>query len=178
MAVEMRPGSSHFDAALLSPPVTSFHQCRHCNFTPARLECNPLAQPPQREGDLRADVSVARDAIVMLAQNLPWETLFDNFRKEFEERDLMASLTNLQKSVLPTLQLIHEQLKDGGDFSIEEFEQLLEGLHVPLSVLFESLLDLATQAKVVEHLEGYSLQPATAQVVDERQADDDLGLSA
>lgn len=123
--------------------------------------------------DLQDDVSVARDAFIMLAQHLPWETLFNRFSIGVKEFSLMANFTNLQKSLLPTLQLIHEQLKYDGDFSNEEFKQLLKGLHVPLPVLYESLVDLAIKTKVGRRLKTHSVQSAGA-----RQVDDDLGLSA
>lgn len=123
--------------------------------------------------NLQDDVSIAHSAIVMLAQNIPWKTLFSRISIGLRERDLMAELTNLQKSLLPTLQLIHEQLKDGGDFSIEEFKQLLAGLHVPLPVLYESLMDLATKAKKIRCVEVAIAQPAIA-----RQADGDAGVVA
>ena len=123
--------------------------------------------------DLQDDVSVALSVIVMLAQTLPWETLFSHISIGLKERDLMAEFTNLQKSLLPTLQLIHEQLKEGGGFSIEEFKQLLAGLHVPLPVLYESLMDLATKAKKGRRVGVAIAQPAIA-----RQADGEAGLTS
>ena len=123
--------------------------------------------------DLQDDVSVAHSVIVMLAQTLPWETLFSHISIGLKERDLMADFTNLQKSLLPTLQLIHEQLKEGGDFPIEEFKQLLAGLHVPLPVLYESLMDLATKTKKGRRVEVDIAQPAIT-----RQADGEAGLTS
>ena len=52
-------------------------------------------------------------------------------------------LTSLQRPLIPTLQLIAEQIEDGGEFTMEELEQLCQGLNIALPVLRESLNDLA-----------------------------------
>ena len=120
------------------------------------------------------ETSDAFETVVMLARHLPWETLFNRFLTNIEERDLMSNLTSLQKSLLPTLQLIHERLdEDGNGFSVEEFEQLLDGLHVPLSVLCESLLDLATKSSVGRRDEAEQLYASAASAA----SDDELGAN-
>ena len=97
--------------------------------------------------DSKTEVDVVRKAVIFLAKFIPWDAIFNHFKTEIQENNLFENLTNLQKSLLPTLQLIHDKLENGEDFSIGEFEQLLMMLRVPLPVLSESLLDLAMKVK-------------------------------
>lgn len=90
------------------------------------------------------DASATLEAIINLARQIPWKELFNFLKSEAAQRGLFPQLTALQKSLLPTLQLIREQLDEGDDFTLDELRQLCEGLKVPLLVLRDSLKDLAT----------------------------------
>lgn len=88
------------------------------------------------------NASVALKAIITLAQQVPWDDLFNRLQSEAAHRDLLAQLTTLQKSLLPTLKLIYLQLQRGEEFTLDKLEELCKGLNVPLSVLRKSLEDL------------------------------------
>lgn len=89
------------------------------------------------------EVSAALNITIAIARQVKWDLFFKYLRSTAENRGLFSDLTALQRSLIPTLHLIHLQLEDGDDFTIEEFQQICEGLGVPVSVLHGSLEDLA-----------------------------------
>ena len=80
--------------------------------------------------------------MIEVAKHLPWDVIFKRIKSEVSELGLMKHLTTLQRNLLPTLQLISNQIAAGEDLTIEDLKQLSKGLNIPLSVLREGLEDL------------------------------------
>jgi|GEM_PF-2561647 len=104
------------------------------------------------------DASRSLELLIGLAGKIPWEAVFRRIKSEAVEAGLINHLTDLQKSLLPTLQLIGNQLSAGEKFSLDDLQQLRKGLNIPLPVLRESLEDLwkkllqSSIAKVIEKI--------------------------
>lgn len=97
---------------------------------------------PEERRSEQDDASATLATIVNLALRVPWDAVFRRLRSEAAERGLFSHLSSLQKSLLPTLQLIRAQLEEDDDFTLDELEQLCKGLNVPLAILRETLEDL------------------------------------
>jgi len=84
--------------------------------------------------------------LLALAREFPWSAWFKRLKEEASERGLLEQFTSLQRSLLPTLQLIATQLDEGDDFTLDDLQQLRERLGVPLPILTESLQDMVQKA--------------------------------
>lgn len=85
----------------------------------------------------------ALELLLRLAMNVPWRELGERARTEAVQHDAFTRLSPLQRTLIPTLQLLAERLAEGEEFSAEDLEDLCKGLKVPLPVLYDSLKDLA-----------------------------------
>lgn len=85
----------------------------------------------------------ALEILLRLARNVPWRELVDRARTEANQHNAFAGLSSLQRTLVPTLQLISDRLEEGDEFSADDLEALCKGLRVPLPVLYDSLKGLA-----------------------------------
>ncbi|WP_152523734.1 hypothetical protein [Stutzerimonas stutzeri] len=90
-----------------------------------------------------AEAVDALDILLQLARDVPWHGLTRSLRAAVTDGNLLDQLTSLQRTLIPTLQLIAEQIEDGDEFTLDELEQLCQGLNIAMPVLRESLNDLA-----------------------------------
>lgn len=98
------------------------------------------------------ETSAALIAIKNLAFHTSWGKTLKTIKENQAGLELLETLSNLQKSLLPVLQLIHSQKSDGDDFTRDELKQLQKELGVPMSVFRECLEDLEGKAIELELL--------------------------
>lgn len=98
---------------------------------------------PNAPQTAKAEAADALDILLRLARDVPWHALTKSVRAAVTDDNMLDQLTSLQRTLIPTLQLIAEQIEEGDEFTVEELEHLCQGLNVALPVLRESLNDLA-----------------------------------
>ncbi len=89
------------------------------------------------------DESAALAAINILIKTIRWRAVLKALSKSAKKHGLMTNFTSLQKSLMPTMQIIQTQFEDQENFTLEDLKQLCDDLGVPMPVLRESLEDLA-----------------------------------
>jgi ribosomal protein L7/L12 len=87
-----------------------------------------------------------RDLVVRLAKNYPWEDLVRKLTALDADGEISGRLSSVQKSLIPALMMVRQQLGTDETINQARWEQLLDSLQVPRSVLLENLSDLARLA--------------------------------
>ena len=87
-----------------------------------------------------------RDLVVRLARNYPWEKLVHKLTVLDADGEISGRLSSLQKSLIPSLMMLRQQLDTDEAHNQAHWEGWLDSLQVPRSVLLENLSDLARLA--------------------------------
>ena len=93
----------------------------------------------------RDPVERARDLVEYLVRNVAWDQVIRQLRRRESGSQLSASLSDLEKALLPVLQFAKQHLEDGGALDRRFVEGMAKSLAVPIDVLLDGLADLARQ---------------------------------
>lgn len=100
-----------------------------------------------KTADVHSDTPEAiRDLMVRLAQNLPWEKIVARLGTLDEQGAITERLSSVQKSLIPALLMLRQQLQAGQTLDNKQWERFVASLQVPRGVLIENLRDLARLA--------------------------------
>jgi len=105
-------------------------------------ETRELAAAGEKQCD---PVERARDLVEYLVRNVAWDQVIRQLRRRESGSQLSASLSDLEKSLLPVLQSAKQHLEDGGELDRRFVEGMAKSLAVPIDVLLDGLADLARQ---------------------------------
>ncbi len=121
-----------------------------------RMAAKALAKPVLREklrqyiksvGQPADDrVDHLRELVMRLAGNYPWQALIGKLTELDAGGTISERLSTVQKSLIPALMMLRQQMESGEKIDSDRWGQLLDSLQVPRSVLLDNLGDLARLA--------------------------------
>ncbi len=99
----------------------------------------------RRRGAARSGRERARDLVEYLVRNVAWDQVIRQLRRRESANQLSASLSDLEKALLPVLRFAKQHLEDGGELDRSFVEGMAKSLAIPINVLLDGLADPARQ---------------------------------